>query len=105
MIIDIHLSAGSMDNYIDSRVYSYMNNIDSSVNSKNSDIQNIEDVSTASETKIVDIDLTTDQSSSGYVSKLTGFRFLDLDILSAVVSSLCCCSTHAIKHHSQGKKD
>lgn len=82
-----------------------INNIDSSVNSTNSDIQNIEDVSTASETKIVDIDLTTDQSSSGYVSKLTWFRFLDLDILSAVVSSLCCCSTHAIKHHSQGKKD
>ena len=45
-------------------------------------IQNITDVSTASERKIVDINTTTDQSSSGYVSKLTGFRFVDLKIIS-----------------------
>ena len=88
---DIDLNAGSMNNDINSNVC--MNNIDSSVNSTNNDIQNIEDVSTASERKIVDIDITKDQSSSGYVSKLTGFRVLDLEILSAFVSSLCCCST------------
>ena len=93
---DIDLSAGGMNNDINSIVAS-MSNIDSSVNSANNDIQNIADISTASERKTVDIDKTTDQSSSGYVSKLTGFRFLDLEILSAVVSvyvsSLCCCST------------
>ena len=88
---DIDLSAGSMNNDINSSVC--MSNIDSSVNKTNNDIQNIPDVSTASERKIVDINITTDQSSSGYVSKLTGFRFLDLEILSAVVSSLCCYST------------
>ena len=70
-----------------------MNIIDSSVISTKSDIQNIADVSTASETKIVEIDITTDQSGLGYVSKLTGFGFLDMEILSAVVSSHCCCST------------
>ena len=88
---DIDLNAGGMNNDNNSNVC--MNNIDSSVNSTNNDIQNIEDVSTASERKIVDIDITKDQSSSGYVSKLTGFRVLDLEILSAFVSSLCCCST------------
>ena len=90
-----------------------MNNIDWSVNITDNNIQNIADVSTASERKIVDMDITTDQSSSGYVSKLTGFRFLDLEIVSAVVTSLCCqvVAQHAIKHHSvyqktsQGKKD
>ena len=91
MINNIDLSAGSMNNDINSSVY--MSNIDSSVNSTNSDIQYIADVSLVSETKIVDIDITADQSSSGYVSKLTAFRFLDLEVLSAVVSSLYCCST------------
>ena len=76
-----------MNNDVNSSVC--MNNIDWSVNITNNNIQNIADVSTASERKIVDMDITTDQSSSGYVSKLTGFRFLDLEILSAVVSSLC----------------
>ena len=80
-----------MKNDIDSSVC--MNNIDSSVNSTNIDVQNITDVSTSSERKIVDNDTTTGHTSSGYVSKLTGFRFLDLEILSAVVNSLCCCST------------
>ena len=70
-----------------------MNNIDWSVNITDNNIQNIADVSTASERKIVDVDITTDQSRSGYVSKLTGFRFLDLEIVSAIVSPLCCCST------------
>ena len=69
---DIDLNASSMNNDNNSNVC--MNNIDSSVNSTNNDI-------------------TKDQSSSGYVSKLTGFRVLDLEILSAFVSSLCCCST------------
>ena len=90
------LNAGGMNNNINSIVAS-LSNIDSSVNSANNDIQNIADISTASERKTVDIDITTDQFSSGFVSKLTGFRFLDLEILSAVVSvyvsSLCCCST------------
>ena len=91
VINNIDLSAGSMNNDINSSVN--MNNIDSSVNSTNSDIQYIADVSLVSETKIVDIDITADQSSSGYVSKLTVFRILDLEVLSAVVSSLYCCST------------
>ena len=73
--------------------YIYMIIIDSSVISTKSDIQNIADVSTDSETKIVEIDITTDQSGLGSVSKLTGFRFLDMEILSAVVSSHYCCST------------
>ena len=91
VINNIDLSAVSVNNDIDSS--GYMNSIDSSVNSTNSDIQYIADVSLVSETKIVDIDITADQSSSGYVSKLTVFRFLDLEVLSAVVSSLYCCST------------
>ena len=73
--------------------YIYRIIIDSSVISTKSDIQNIADVSTDSETKIVEIDITTDQSGLGSVSKLTGFRFLDMEILSAVVSSHYCCST------------
>ena len=102
---DIDLSAGGMNNDINSSVAS-TSNIDSSVNSTNNDIQNIADVSTASERKTVDIDITTDQSSSGYVSKLTGFRFLDLEIVSAVVNSLCCqaVAQHAVKHHSVYQK-
>ena len=40
-----------------------INNIDSSVNSTNNDIQHIADVSTVWERKIVDIDITTDQTS------------------------------------------
>ena len=76
---DIDLSVNSMNNDINSRVNS-INNIDSSVNSTNNDIQNIADVSTASEIKIADIDITTDQSSSGYVSKSSRFRILDLEI-------------------------
>ena len=48
----------------------------SSVNSTNNDIQNITDVSTASERKIVDINTTPNQSSSGYVSKLKLIRQL-----------------------------
>ena len=75
-------------------------------------IQNITDVSTASKRKIVDINTTTDQSSSEYVSKLTGFRFEDY-FTAVVVNSLCCqaVAQHAIKHHSiyqktsQEKKD
>ena len=71
-----------------------VNNVNNDiVNSTNNDIQNVADVSTASEIKTVHIDTTTDQFSSGCVSKLTGFRFLDLEILSIVASSLCCCST------------
>ena len=69
---DIDLSVSSMNNDINSRVNS-INNIDSSVNSTNN-------VSTASEIKIVDIDITKDQSSSGYVSKSIWFRILDLEI-------------------------
>ena len=80
-----------MKNDIDSSVC--INNIDSSVNSTNTDIQNITDVPSASERKNVDIDTKADQSISGYVSKLTGFRFLDLEILSAVLNSLCYYST------------
>ena len=67
-----------------------INNVDSSVNSTNNDIQHIADVSTVSERKIVDIDIITDQTSSGYVLKLTGFNFLDMEILSKVVSALSC---------------
>ena len=97
-----------MKNDIDSSV----NNINSNVNSTNNDIQNITDVSTASVRKIVDINTTIDQSSSGYISKLTWFRFLGLEIVSAVVNSLCCQAVgqHAIKHYSiyqktsQGKR-
>lgn len=40
-----------------------INNIDSSVNSTNNVIQHIADVSTVWERKIVDIDITTDQTS------------------------------------------
>ena len=58
-----------------------MNDIDSSVNSTNNDVQNIADVSTASEGKVVDMDITTDLASLRYVSKPTGFRILDLEIL------------------------
>ena len=67
-----------MKNEIDSSVC--MNNVNSSVNSTNNDIQNIINVSTASERKFVGIDTTTDQSSSGYISKLTGFKLLDLKL-------------------------
>ena len=40
-----------------------INNIDSSVNSTNNVIQHIADVSTVWEREIVDIDITTDQTS------------------------------------------
>ena len=40
-----------------------INNIDSSVNGTNNVIQHIADVSTVWERKIVDIDITTDQTS------------------------------------------
>ena len=100
-----------MKNGIDSSAC--MNNIDSSVNSTNNDIQNITDFSTVLKIKIIDIDTTTDQSIFGYVSKLTGFRVLYLEIVSALVNLPCCqtVAQYAIKHHSvyqktsQGKKD
>lgn len=50
----------------------------------------IENIAIVSQRNIVDFDIKWGQSISGYVSKMTGFRTLDLLILSAVVSSLCC---------------
>ena len=58
---NIHLRVNRMDSDIDSSVNKMSNN-DSSVNSTNYNIQKI-DVSTASERKIVDIDITPDQRS------------------------------------------
>ena len=57
--------------------------------------------------KNVDSDITTDQRSSGFVSKMTVLRILDLEILSTVVSSLCysACNQAIYQKTSQGKKD